>query len=92
MIAYLSEPPDANGQELLDWRVSRLSALEQTETEMQRADVQDGVVESAEADGLPAWEREGRAPEGMDEEGRPDPMTAEGVEYMARQLDAMEGQ
>ena len=53
-------------------------------------EVEEGIRDPRTADELPVWEREGRAP-ALDEDGRPDPTTDEGVAYMAQQLDDLEG-
>lgn len=57
--------------------------MEQGARLMQRRAVDDGELAGGDADLLPAWEREGREPAGM-EDGHPDPTTAEGHAYTAR--------
>jgi hypothetical protein len=78
-------PEDASVHELSKWASDKLEATEYGQVHRQRMAVEAGELDRKDADLLPAWEREGREPAGM-EDGHPDPMTAEGQAYMAQQL------
>lgn len=87
---FTDDPPpeDGDAEELLQWQMRRMEGLHDADREIQRAAVEAGELDPAEARDLPVWEREGREP-ALDEDGHPDPTTEEGAAIMAQRLEIL---